>query len=114
MNASFDSDLGSSNDKLDEAQPESWLNFRPKVEGLKSITPQSLSDQLKERLAERAGYRLNEDGSPRDSSDENSDLNRNQSPAALSQTLLCEIKKAVNEAAPGKINFDFVKKTAHL
>lgn len=98
MNASFDSDLGSSNDKLDETTTESWLNYRPK--GLKSITPQSLSDQLKERLAERAGSRLNEDGSPRDSSDENSDLNRNQSPAALSQTLLCEIKKAVNEAAP--------------
>lgn len=41
------------------------------------------------------------DGSSRDSSDDFSDLNRTQNPAAsVSQTLLVEIRQAVNEAQP--------------
>jgi neurabin len=52
------------------------------------------------------GRRVNEDGSSRDSSDDFSDLNPN--PERLSQNLLSEIKKAVNEAQPkGKIKSVF-------
>lgn len=41
------------------------------------------------------------DGSSRDSSDDFSELNRTQSPAAqMSQNLLVEIRQAVNEAQP--------------
>lgn len=58
-----------------------------------------LAEQLKERLAER---RTLDDGSSRDSSDDYSEINqRHVSPAvSLSQNLLVEIKKAVNEAQP--------------
>jgi neurabin len=95
--SSYDSDLGSSTDKLDDAfSNENWMYPSRRPKGLKGITPPSLAEQLKERLAER---RLGEDGSSRDSSDDYTDINRSQA-ASLSQTLLVEIKKAVNEAAP--------------
>ena len=97
--SSYDSDLGSSTDKLEESfNNDNWMYPSRRPKGLKGITPPSLAEQLKERLAER---RIGEDGSSRDSSDDYSEINRNQSPAAsLSQSLLVEIKKAVNEAAP--------------
>ncbi|XP_063702892.1 uncharacterized protein LOC134832703 isoform X3 [Culicoides brevitarsis] len=104
LNASYDSDLGSSTDKLDEEMnsSDSWMYpSRNKGKGLKGINPPSLAEQLKERLAEREGKRLNEDGSSRDSSDDYSELNRTPSAAALlSHSLLQEIKMAVNEAQP--------------
>lgn len=96
--SSYESDMGSSNDKLDES-PDSWMYPSRRPKGLKGITPPSLAEQLKERLAEREGKRLNEDGSSRDSSDDFSDLNP-PNPEKLSQNLLSEIKKAVNEAQP--------------
>lgn len=97
--SSYESDMGSSNDKLDDASPDSWMYPSRRPKGLKGITPPSLAEQLKERLAEREGKRLNEDGSSRDSSDDFSDLNP-ANPERISQNLLCEIKKAVNEAQP--------------
>lgn len=51
------------------------------------------------------------DGSSRDSSDDFSELNRAQTQAiSMSQTLLVEIRQAVNEAQPkGKlINFEII------
>lgn len=102
--SSYDSDLGSSNDKLDDSS-DSWMYPSRRPKGLKGITPPSLAEQLKERLAEREGRRITEEGSSRDSSDDYSEINRGQSPAAtISQNLLYEIKKAVNEAQP-KGNF---------
>jgi neurabin len=98
--SSYESDMGSSNDKLDDASPDSWMYPSRRPKGLKGITPPSLAEQLKERLAEREGKRLNEDGSSRDSSDDFSDLNPAANPDRISQNLLCEIKKAVNEAQP--------------
>lgn len=104
LNASYDSDLGSSTDKLDEEMnsSDSWMYpSRNKGKGLKGINPPSLAEQLKERLAEREGKRMNEDGSSRDSSDDYTELNRTPSAAALlSHSLLQEIKMAVNEATP--------------
>lgn len=98
--SSYDSDLGSSNDKLDDSS-DSWMYPSRRPKGLKGITPPSLAEQLKERLAEREGRRITEEGSSRDSSDDYSEINRGQSPANLiSQNLLTEIKKAVNEAQP--------------
>lgn len=97
--SSYESDMGSSNDKLDDQSPDSWMYPSRRPKGLKGITPPSLAEQLKERLAEREGKRLNEDGSSRDSSDDFSDLNPSN-PERLSQNLLSEIKKAVNEAQP--------------
>lgn len=97
--SSYESDMGSSNDKLDDQSPDSWMYPSRRPKGLKGITPPSLAEQLKERLAEREGKRLNEDGSSRDSSDDFSDLNPSN-PDRLSQNLLSEIKKAVNEAQP--------------
>lgn len=97
--SSYESDMGSSNDKLDDQSPDSWMYPSRRPKGLKGITPPSLAEQLKERLAEREGKRLNEDGSSRDSSDDFSDLNP-PNPERLSQNLLSEIKKAVNEAQP--------------
>ncbi|XP_055608890.1 neurabin-1 isoform X2 [Uranotaenia lowii] len=100
--SSYDSDLGSSTDKLKDSgvSSESWMypSRRP-TKGLKGITPPLLAEQLKERLAER---RTLDDGSSRDSSDDYSEINqRHMSPAvSLSQNLLVEIKKAVNEAQP--------------
>jgi len=95
--SSYESDM-SSNDKLDDQSPDSWMYPSRRPKGLKGITPPSLAEQLKERLAER---RLHEDGSSRDSSDDFSDLNHPQNQAErISQNLLCEIKKAVNEAQP--------------
>lgn len=104
LNASYDSDLGSSTDKLDEEMnsADNWMYpSRNKGKGLKGINPPSLAEQLKERLAEREGKRINEDGSSRDSSDDYTELNRTPSAAALlSHSLLQEIKMAVNEATP--------------
>lgn len=97
--SSYESDMGSSNDKLDDQSPDAWMYPSRRPKGLKGITPPSLAEQLKERLAEREGKRLNEDGSSRDSSDDFSDLNPSN-PDRISQNLLCEIKKAVNEAQP--------------
>lgn len=101
LNTSYDSDLGSSTDKLDDSaiNSDNWMYPSRRPKGLKGITPPSLAEQLKDRLAEREGRRLAEDGSSRDSSDDYTELNRTQSPAAtLSNNLLVEIKKAVNEA----------------
>ncbi|XP_058460498.1 uncharacterized protein LOC131436062 isoform X2 [Malaya genurostris] len=99
--SSYDSDLGSSTDKLKDSgvSSESWMYPSRRPKGLKGITPPVLAEQLKERLAER---RTLDDGSSRDSSDDYSEINqRHISPAAsLSQNLLVEIKKAVNEAQP--------------
>ncbi|XP_058828718.1 neurabin-1 isoform X6 [Topomyia yanbarensis] len=99
--SSYDSDLGSSTDKLKDSgvSSESWMYPSRRPKGLKGITPPVLAEQLKERLAER---RTLDDGSSRDSSDDYSEINqRHISPAAsLSQHLLVEIKKAVNEAQP--------------
>ncbi|XP_053688324.1 protein piccolo isoform X2 [Sabethes cyaneus] len=99
--SSYDSDLGSSTDKLKDSgvSSESWMYPSRRPKGLKGITPPMLAEQLKERLAER---RTLDDGSSRDSSDDYSEINqRHVSPAAsLSQNLLVEIKKAVNEAQP--------------
>lgn len=97
--SSYESDMGSSNDKLDEPT-DSWMYPSRRPKGLKGITPPSLAEQLKERLAEREGRRLNEDGSSRDSSDDFSDLNPPNPAERISQNLLSEIKKAVNEAQP--------------
>lgn len=107
--SSYESDMGSSNDKLDDQSPDSWMYPSRRPKGLKGITPPSLAEQLKERLAEREGKRLNEDGSSRDSSDDFSDLN----PSTISQNLLSEIKKAVNEAQP-KGNLFFRTKLTNL
>ncbi|XP_058125042.1 uncharacterized protein LOC131266509 isoform X2 [Anopheles coustani] len=119
--SSYDSDLGSSTDKLKDSglSSDSWMYPSRRPKGLKGITPPLLAEQLKERLAEREGGRrgsgaaggLVDDGSSRDSSDDYSEINQQQqhllqqqrhmSPAAsLSQSLLVEIKKAVNEAQP--------------
>uniref|UniRef100_A0A2M4CYY7 Neurabin-1 n=1 Tax=Anopheles darlingi TaxID=43151 RepID=A0A2M4CYY7_ANODA len=108
--SSYDSDLGSSTDKLKDSglSSDSWMYPSRRPKGLKGITPPLLAEQLKERLAEREGRRgsggaLIDDGSSRDSSDDYSEINqqRHLSPAAsLSQNLLVEIKKAVNEAQP--------------
>lgn len=98
--SSYESDMGSSNDKLDDQSPDSWMYPSRRPKGLKGITPPSLAEQLKERLAEREGKRVNEDGSSRDSSGDFSDLNPAANPERISQNLLCEIKKAVNEAQP--------------
>lgn len=108
--SSYDSDLGSSNDKLDDSSDrDNWMYPSRRPKGLKGITPPSLAEQLKERLAEREGRRINEEGSSRDSSDDYSEINRGQSPAAvISQNLLSEIKKAVNEAQP-KGNFSIIQ-----
>lgn len=99
--SSYDSDLGSSTDKLKDSgvSSDSWMYPSRRPKGLKGITPPMLAEQLKERLAER---RTGDDGSSRDSSDDYSEINqRHISPAAsLSQNLLFEIKKAVNEAQP--------------
>ncbi|XP_065086434.1 uncharacterized protein Spn isoform X3 [Ochlerotatus camptorhynchus] len=99
--SSYDSDLGSSTDKLKDSgvSSESWMYPSRRPKGLKGITPPMLAEQLKERLAER---RTLDDGSSRDSSDDYSEINqRHVSPAvSLSQNLLVEIKKAVNEAQP--------------
>ncbi|XP_055628397.1 uncharacterized protein LOC129769897 isoform X3 [Toxorhynchites rutilus septentrionalis] len=99
--SSYDSDLGSSTDKLKDSgvSSESWMYPSRRPKGLKGITPPLLAEQLKERLAERRNL---DDGSSRDSSDDYSEINqRHMSPAAsLSQNLLVEIKKAVNEAQP--------------
>lgn len=108
LNASYDSDLGSSTDKLDEEMngSDSWMYpSRLKAKGLKGINPPSLAEQLKERLAEREGKRKSENGSSRDSSDDYTEINRTPSAAQLlSNTLLQEIKMAVNEAQPkGKV-----------
>ena len=97
--SSYESDMGSSNDKLDDQSPDSWMYPSRRPKGLKGITPPSLAEQLKERLAEREGKKLHEDGSSRDSSGDYSDLNPSN-PERISQNLLCEIKKAVNEAQP--------------
>ncbi|XP_062553358.1 uncharacterized protein LOC134218414 isoform X3 [Armigeres subalbatus] len=101
LNASYDSDLGSSTDKLKDSgvSSDSWMYPSRRPKGLKGITPPMLAEQLKERLAER---RTVDDGSSRDSSDDYSEINqRHVSPAtSLSQNLLFEIKKAVNEAQP--------------
>lgn len=100
LNASHydDSDMGSSNDKLDDQSPDTWVYPSRRPKGLKGINPPSLAEQLKERLAEREGKKLTEDGSSRESSDDFTDLNHTQNPAErISQNLLCEIKKAVNE-----------------
>uniref|UniRef100_A0AAG5DGU5 Neurabin-1 n=1 Tax=Anopheles atroparvus TaxID=41427 RepID=A0AAG5DGU5_ANOAO len=119
--SSYDSDLGSSTDKLKDSglSSDSWMYPSRRPKGLKGITPPLLAEQLKERLAEREGGRRGsgaggpvDDGSSRDSSDDYSEINQQQqqhllqqqrhmSPAAsLSQNLLVEIKKAVNEAQP--------------
>uniref|UniRef100_A0A182MGH0 Neurabin-1 n=1 Tax=Anopheles culicifacies TaxID=139723 RepID=A0A182MGH0_9DIPT len=106
--SSYDSDLGSSTDKLKDSglSSDSWMYPSRRPKGLKGITPPLLAEQLKERLAERrgSGGGLIDDGSSRDSSDDYSEINQQQrhiSPAAsLSQNLLVEIKKAVNEAQP--------------
>uniref|UniRef100_A0A182TCQ9 SAM domain-containing protein n=1 Tax=Anopheles maculatus TaxID=74869 RepID=A0A182TCQ9_9DIPT len=109
--SSYDSDLGSSTDKLKDSglSSDSWMYPSRRPKGLKGITPPLLAEQLKERLAEREGRRgsgggLIDDGSSRDSSDDYSEINQQQrhiSPAAsLSQNLLVEIKKAVHEAQP--------------
>ncbi|XP_062710152.1 uncharacterized protein LOC109623115 isoform X2 [Aedes albopictus] len=99
--SSYDSDLGSSTDKLKDSgvSSDSWMYPSRRPKGLKGITPPMLAEQLKERLAER---RTGDDGSSRDSSDDYSEINqRHVSPAvSLSQNLLFEIKKAVNEAQP--------------
>lgn len=98
--SSYESDnMGSSNDKLDDQSPDTWMYPSRRPKGLKGINPPSLAEQLKERLAEREGKKTTEDGSSRDSSDDFTDLNlQNQNPAErISQNLLCEIKKAVNE-----------------
>lgn len=101
LNASYDSDLGSSTDKLKDSgvSSDSWMYPSRRPKGLKGITPPMLAEQLKERLAERRNV---DDGSSRDSSDDYSEINqRHVSPAtSLSQNLLFEIKKAVNEAQP--------------
>jgi neurabin len=102
LNTSYDSDLGSSTDKLDEGS-DSWMYPSRRPKGLKNITPPSLAEQLKERLAEREGRKgSGEDASSRDSSDDYTEINRSTSnPATLmSQNLLVEIKKAVHEAQP--------------
>ncbi|XP_053676191.1 uncharacterized protein LOC128726409 [Anopheles nili] len=106
--SSYDSDLGSSTDKLKDSglSSDSWMYPSRRPKGLKGITPPLLAEQLKERLAERrgSGGGLIDDGSSRDSSDDYSEINQQQrhiSPAvSLSQNLLVEIKKAVNEAQP--------------
>ncbi|KAG5681654.1 hypothetical protein PVAND_011068 [Polypedilum vanderplanki] len=96
--SSYESDMGSSNDKLDDQSPDTWIYPSRRPKGLKGINPPSLNEQLKERLAEREGKKMMEDGSSRDSSDDFTDLNHTQNPAErISQNLLCEIKKAVNE-----------------
>lgn len=95
--SSYESDMGSSNDKLDDQSPDTWMYPSRRPKGLKGINPPSLAEQLKERLAEREGKKMTEDGSSRDSSDDFSDLNLQNPAERISQNLLCEIKKAVNE-----------------
>lgn len=104
--SSYESDMGSSNDKLDDQSPDTWIYPSRRPKGLKGINPPSLAEQLKERLAEREGKKVTEDGSSRDSSDDFTDLNHPQNPAErISQNLLTEIKKAVNEnVGKGKRN----------
>lgn len=95
--SSYESDMGSSNDKLDDQSPDTWMYPSRRPKGLKGINPPSLAEQLKERLAEREGKKMMEDGSSRDSSDDFTDLNLQNPAERISQNLLCEIKKAVNE-----------------
>lgn len=95
--SSYESDMGSSNDKLDDQSPDTWMYPSRRPKGLKGINPPSLAEQLKERLAEREVKKTTEDGSSRDSSDDFSDLNLQNPAERISQNLLCEIKKAVNE-----------------
>jgi neurabin len=102
--------LGSSTDKLDDGS-DSWMYPSRRPKGLKGITPPSLAEQLKERLAEREGRKGNgEDASSRDSSDDYTEINRSTSNTAtlMSQNLLVEIKKAVTEAQP-KGDFSIIK-----
>uniref|UniRef100_A0A1Q3F7Y6 Neurabin-1 n=1 Tax=Culex tarsalis TaxID=7177 RepID=A0A1Q3F7Y6_CULTA len=102
--SSYDSDLGSSTDKLKDSgvSSESWMYPSRRPKGLKGITPPLLAEQLKERLAERRTTQ--DDASSRDSSDDYSEINQrhvvNPAAVSLSQNLLVEIKKAVNEAQP--------------
>ncbi|EDS29717.1 conserved hypothetical protein [Culex quinquefasciatus] len=102
--SSYDSDLGSSTDKLKDSgvSSESWMYPSRRPKGLKGITPPLLAEQLKERLAERRT--THDDASSRDSSDDYSEINQrhvvNPAAVSLSQNLLVEIKKAVNEAQP--------------
>jgi neurabin len=95
--SSYESDMGSSNDKLDDQSPDTWMYPSRRPKGLKGINPPSLAEQLKERLSEREGKKMLEDGSSRDSSDDFTDLNLQNPAERISQNLLCEIKKAVNE-----------------
>lgn len=96
--SSYESDMGSSNDKLDDQSPDTWIYPSRRPKGLKGINPPSLAEQLKERLAEREGKKGGDDVSSRDSSDDFTELSHSQNPAErISQNLLCEIKKAVNE-----------------
>lgn len=110
--SSYDSDLGSSTDKLKDSgvSSESWMYPSRRPKGLKGITPPLLAEQLKERLAERRTTQ--DDASSRDSSDDYSEINQrhvvNPAAVSLSQNLLVEIKKAVNEAQPKGKSFDYI------
>ncbi|XP_055323021.1 neurabin-1 isoform X10 [Sitodiplosis mosellana] len=99
LSSSYDSIL-SSNDKLSDVgqNTDNWM-YPSRRRGTKT-PPSSFSDQLASVLSERESRRLG-DGSSRDSSDDFSELNRAQSQAiSMSQTLLVEIRQAVNEAQP--------------
>lgn len=92
LNVSYNSsDMCSSTDKIDNSslmEVDCWNNRRTK--GVKGYP--SLTEQLKERLAEREGKKPNNDSSRDSSNVDFCDLN------LISQNLLCEIKKAVNDA----------------
>ncbi|XP_037940025.1 uncharacterized protein LOC119672925 isoform X2 [Teleopsis dalmanni] len=104
LNNSYDSILGS-NDKLSETeQSENWMYPSRKrvtstaISSSGKIQTISLSDHLSQSLPERE--RLG-DGSSRHSSDDYTEVNKNQSTAAINcKTLINEIRQAVNEAQP--------------
>ncbi|XP_017955456.1 uncharacterized protein LOC108650717 isoform X4 [Drosophila navojoa] len=102
LNSSYDSIVGS-NDKLADAndQGENWMypsRRRVAPNGAK-LPGSSFTDQLNQALSDRE-RRLG-DGSSRHSSDDYTEINKNQSAAAINcKTLINEIRQAVNEAQP--------------
>lgn len=101
LNSSYDSILGS-NDKLTDSgnYSENWSsaaqNRATRPKGFKMPFAEELSQVLAEGKSRHRG-----DGTSRDSSDDYSELQRPQNPAAiLTQNLVVEIRQAVNEAQP--------------
>lgn len=128
LNSSYDSIVGS-NDKLAEAndQGENWMypsRRRVAPNGTK-LPGSSFTDQLNQALSDRERWVITQthrhalthcytnytirsefcrrlgDGSSRHSSDDYTEINKNQSAAAINcKTLINEIRQAVNEAQP--------------